>query len=158
MSFYSQLIICIASLCKTSHFNGFFGPQKTSLLHWPKVRFLYAMCTEEYFLDFSGFRPDSPLQPWKQYRAVTTLPVVPLFPSVLTQVESKKARLWCLPGFRQVVSSFLRAVWRLGSGTRKMVSATPAILDSLAFSLFRPYEPVPCLKVCGMDFYWPPCS
>ena len=62
-----------------------------------KVRFLYAMCTEEYFLDFSGFR--------------------------------------------QVVSSFLRAVWRLGSGTRKMVSASPAILDSLAFSLFRPYEP-----------------
>lgn len=43
------------------------------------------------------------------------------------------------------MSSFLRAVWRLGSGTRKMVSASPAILDSLAFSLFRPYEPVPCL-------------
>lgn len=49
------------------------------------------------------------------------------------------------------MSSFLRAVWRLGSGTRKMVSASPAILDSLAFSLFRPYEPVPCLTARGME-------
>eukprot|EP00913_Durusdinium_trenchii_P026510 g24871.t2 len=45
------------------------------------------------------------------------------------------------PSFRQILSSFLRAVWRLGSGTRRPESASPALLDSLAFCLFRPHEP-----------------
>lgn len=62
-----------------------------------KVNFLFAMCTEEGFLEYSNFR--------------------------------------------KVLSSFLRAVWRLGSGTRRMVSASPTVLDSLAFSLFRSYDP-----------------
>jgi len=62
-----------------------------------KVNFLFAMCTEEGFLEYSSFR--------------------------------------------KVLSSFLRAVWRLGSGTRRMVSASPTVLDSLAFSLFRSHDP-----------------
>ena len=140
-------------------------------VHFWKVNFLFAMCTEEGFLEYSSFRQVES-EP-KDWMGISWRPCTAMHPrnslgyfgilwaSLLVTFSVWRTNIgWCqsvtrirhrIPGVaRKVLSSFLRAVWRLGSGTRRMVSASPTVLDSLAFSLFRSHDPVPCPRNAGL--------